>query len=139
MWKITFENWETFFFCLCYSIVSRSLNKANWETFQILQSVANKKVYTSQLNYHCKRRAEGKDNLRFYPLPLFRCKQAGLWSTSTPEGEKEKEWKLQFVIPISLKLLINLRTFRGAWRCRLCNWQHNPLKRAEKSLSLKRD
>lgn len=126
MWKITFGNWETFFSrSVCaFWIVSRSLNKP--KLFKHYKVWRAKKFTQVNSIISVKEETRRKKNLRFYPLPLYRCRLADLWSTSTPGRERERRY--QFAAPISLKLLINLLTFRGAWRCLLCNWQHNPLK-----------
>lgn len=47
-------------------------------------------------------------------------------------GEDESEISLNFLINFSSW---RVRTFRGAWRCRRCNWQHNPLERWRKKVS----
>lgn len=49
--------------------------------------------------------------------------------------------KTNWVVHSSGFIALNQFTLRGAWRCRLCNWQHNPLEMREweRRMMLKRN
>lgn len=88
------------------------------------------KAHSSQLNHHLK--GERKRVKRTYDFIHSYRSNTDEWIFEVRAHLRhENEKKVAIFRSNFFQLLINLRTFRGAWRCRLCNWQHNPLESGE--------